>query len=66
MDKRSAIAAAVIVAGAMGLAGCYETDEVTLHAPGQYKGPKDPLVEGKAPASDETLRKRFQAVQTDR
>lgn len=50
---------------ALGLAGCYEDTDVTLHEPGVYKGSDDAQI-----ASDEeraeTLERRFNQVQTDR
>ena len=35
-------AAAVVLAA--GLAGCWDSTEVTVHNPGEYKGPADPLL----------------------
>ena len=57
-------AAAVVVAA--GLAGCWDSTEVAVHNPGQYKGQKDPLLAQSASARTETLTKRFQLVQADR
>ena len=57
-------AAAVVVAA--GLAGCWDSTEVTVHNPGEYKGQQDPLVAEGASARTETLTKRFQLVQVDR
>lgn len=52
---------------ALALAGCYESpDDVTLHEPGVYKGPSDPL--GNKLDDDElqqALEQRFRG-QTDR
>jgi len=56
------LAAAVLALAA----GCSEAPDVTLHEPGAYKGPKDPLTTEQAAAREEELRKRFQLVQTDR
>ena len=58
------IAAAAVLAA--GLAGCWDSTEVTVHNPGQYKGPPDPLLAQSASARSETLTKRFQSVQIDR
>ena len=58
------IAAAVVLAA--GLAGCWDTTDVTVHNPGEYKGPPDPLLAQSASARSETLSKRFQSVQIDR
>ena len=57
-------AAAAVLAG--GLAGCWDSTEVTVHNPGEYKGPQDPLLTQSASARSETLSKRFQTVQVDR
>ncbi len=48
------------------LGGCYESPNVTTYEPGVYKGPKDPLMMGKADQRAETLKKRFELVQMDR
>jgi len=52
---------------ALVLAGCYESaDDVTLHEPGVYKGPEDPLGERLGDgALQEELANRFRG-QTDR
>lgn len=57
-----------LVAGAVVLlAGCSESSDVTLHKPGVYKGPADPLVEKQRdPKQQEALLGRFNQVQTDR
>ena len=57
-------AAAVVVAA--GLAGCWDSTEVTVHNAGEYKGQQDPLLAQGASARTETLTKRFQLVQVDR
>lgn len=51
---------------APGLSGCWESTDVTLHEPGKYRGTEDPLLEPGATSRVETLRKRFELVQTDR
>ena len=52
--------------GALALSACYEESaDVTVHEPGQYKGPVDPLMKDAA-GREETLQKRFQLVQIDR
>ena len=58
-----AAAAVVLVAG---LAGCWDSTEVTVHNPGEYKGEADPLLAQPASTRAETLSKRFQAIQADR
>lgn len=66
MHRKWAIAVAAVVAGAGLLAGCYETPDITLHQPGEYKGPKDPLLNQQASSRDEALKKRFEVAATDR
>ena len=56
-------AAAVLAAG---LAGCWDSTEVTVHNPGEYKGPPDPLLAQSASARAGTLNERFQRGQADR
>ena len=56
-------AAAVLAAG---LAGCWDSTEVTVHNPGEYKGPPDPLLAQSASARAGTLNERFQRGQVDR
>lgn len=63
--KNATLAAAAVVLAA-GLAGCWDSTEVVVHNPGEYKGPQDPLLAQSASARSETLSKRFQAVQADR
>jgi hypothetical protein len=59
--------AVVVIVGSGLLAGCYESPDVTLHKPGVYKGPRDPLVEmERSPEQQQTLIARFNQVQTDR
>ncbi|ADE14751.1 hypothetical protein Nhal_1617 [Nitrosococcus halophilus Nc 4] len=49
------------------LSGCYESMEVTLHEPAEYKGPEDPLLaKQRSPEQQAQLRERFERVQTDR
>jgi len=48
-------------------AGCSRSEDVTLHKPGVYKGPADPLIElQRNPKQQEALLTRFNQVQTDR
>ena len=57
----------LVAAAVMVLAGCSESSDVTLHKPGVYKGPADPLVEKqRSPQQQEALLARFKQVQTDR
>ena len=57
-------AAAVVLAA--GLAGCWDSTEVTVHHPGEYKGPVDPLLSQAASARSEPLAERLRHVQADR
>jgi hypothetical protein len=66
MKRRGALTIAVL-AGAVIVSGCYESADVTVHEPGQFKGKKDPLLDAKSTAErEEVLQKRFQLVQVDR
>jgi hypothetical protein len=66
MKRRGALTIAAL-AGAVIVSGCYESADVTVHNPGQFKGMKDPLLDAKSTAErEEVLQKRFQLVQVDR
>jgi hypothetical protein len=66
MKRRRALTIAVL-ARAVIASGCYESADVTVHSPGQFKGAKDPLLDAKSTAErEEVLQKRFQLVQVDR
>ncbi len=60
------LTAVVFVVAAVGLGGCYESTDVTVHKQGIYKGQKDPLLSQQGAARDESLKKRFQLVQVER
>ena len=66
MNVKNAILAAAAAVLAAGLAGCWDSTEVTVHNPGEYKGEQDPLMAQSGAARAETLTKRFQLVQVDR
>ncbi len=51
---------------AVGLSGCYESTDVTVHKQGIYKGQKDPLLSQQGAARAESLKKRVQLVQVER
>jgi len=63
MRKVTTIAIGVF---ALGLASCYEPADVTVHEPGVYKGPKDPLLSKDTKKRNEELTARFNQVQRDR
>jgi len=49
------------------LSACYDDVGTTLHEPGEYKGPVDPLLaQMKTPKLQEQLDQRFRTVQGDR
>ena len=51
----------------LSLTACSDSNEVTLHEPGEYKGAVDPLIEKQASAEQqEKLIQRFNQIQTDR
>ena len=66
MTLRNATLTAAAAVLSAGLAGCWDSTEVTVHNPGEYKGQPDPLLAQSASARAETLTKRFESVQTDR
>jgi hypothetical protein len=55
----------LILLAVLGLTACYEDTDVTLHEAGVYKGSPDVHAET-AEARAETLKQRFNQVQTDR
>ena len=64
--KAVLIGAGAVLLG-LTLGACSDADDVTLHKPGVYKGPVDPLVEKqRTPEQQEALLARFKQVQTDR
>lgn len=64
--SKSMLGGIAIVLG-LGLAGCSDSGEVTLHEPGVYKGSFDPTVEKQGSAEQqERLVQRFNQIQTDR
>ena len=66
MTIQNATFAAAVVVAAAGLSGCWDSTEVTVHRPGEYKGEIDPLLAQPAPERTGALAKRFQLVQIDR
>lgn len=61
------IGISVICASMLLLAGCYRNVNITLHEPGKYKGPQDPLLAKlKTPDWQGKLQQRFKLSQTDR
>ena len=66
MTVKNAMAAAAAMVLAAGVAGCWDSTEVTVHNPGEYKGEDDPLLAQSASARTDALTKRFQSVQADR
>ena len=66
MSIRNATLTAAAVVLAAGLAGCWDSTEVVVHNPGEYKGPPDPLLAQSASARAGTLNERFQRGQVDR
>ncbi len=57
------IAFILIVGAALTLSGCLEDLQVTLHEPGVYMGPSDPLLEI---SNANALAERLSIGQTDR
>ena len=65
MHTKGAIVISLVFSLA-GLAGCYETPEVIVYEPGEYKGARDPLLDQPAAERDQILKQRFELVQIDR
>ncbi len=64
---RKTVMTAALAVAALGLAGCYESTDVTIHGKeSSYKGSSDPLLAQQTSARVETLKKRFDLVQIDR
>ena len=58
--------AALLASVALGLGGCSDLEDVTLHEPGVYKGKTDPLVQRlEQPEQQQELEERFRS-QMDR
>ena len=66
MTFKNATRTAAAAVLAVVLAGCWDSTEVTVHNPGEYKGPPDPLLAQSASARAGTLNERFQRGQVDR
>jgi hypothetical protein len=68
MSLRGALSSTLLILAGAVLAGCYENPrEVTLHEPGVYKGPVDPLLGAlQKPGLQQQLQERFRLVQMDR
>ena len=66
MTIKNAMTAVTVMVLAAGVAGCWDSTEVTVHNPGEYKGEKDPLLAQSASARTNALTERFQSVQADR
>lgn len=54
------------IVASLGLSGCWESPDVTIHEAGKYMGAKDPLLAKSGASRAEELQKRFQLVQVDR
>ena len=66
MHKPTLLCGAALVVALLA-AGCSNSEDVTLHKPGVYKGALDPLIDKqRAPQQQERLAARFNQVQTDR
>lgn len=67
MQRKRLLVLTLIGAGLVGLTGCYESPDVTLYEPGEYKGKVDPLLtQARSPQHEEELRERLMSGQTDR
>jgi hypothetical protein len=67
IQGRFAVIRAAVIASLLLAGGCYESANVTLYEPGEYKGGTDPLLDAAAdPAFRDRLRERIRHGQTDR
>lgn len=67
MPTKLTMLAGYAITAVLLLTGCAESTDVTLHKPGVYKGPTDPLIEKqRSPAQQEALLARFNQIQKDR
>lgn len=66
MHSKSALGIGAVLLGGIALSGCWESTDVTVHTPGEYKGTPDPLLQQDAATRQDTLRQRFELVQVDR
>ena len=67
MYIRRALLTTILVSPLLIITGCAESDRVTVHKPGVYKGVTDPLLaKQQKPETAEKLKERFNTVQTDR
>jgi hypothetical protein len=67
MQRKSPLSFALACACLIGLAGCYESPDVTLYEPGEYKGKEDPLLtQARSAQHEQELRERLLSGQTDR
>lgn len=56
-----------LLGSVVSLSACYQSTDITLHEPGKYKGPTDPLLaKVKSPELRGKLTDRFKLSQTDR
>ncbi len=61
--QKKLIVILLVLSGSLALSGCLEDFQVTLHEPGVYMGPSDPLLETSQTAA---LADRLNTGQTDR
>ena len=55
-----------VMAVAIMVYGCGESDDITIHEMGKYKGEQDPLLTRNVSERSETLKQRFSLGQMDR
>ena len=67
MQSKSTFRAVIMLAPLCFLVSCSDSDNVTLHKAGVYKGASDPLLEKlRNPEMSQKLTDRFYMVQSDR
>ncbi len=67
MRHKLAMLLAAVCLTALSVVSCYDSVDITWYEPGEYKGPRDPLL-GKLENSNlqNELDNRIRAIQTDR
>jgi hypothetical protein len=64
---RRSITSALLIGSVVVLTACYQSVDITLHQPGKFKGPTDPLLAKlRSQELPQALNERFKLSQTDR
>ena len=67
MSHKLAMLLAAVCLTALSMVGCYDSVDITWYEPGEYKGPRDPLLRQlENPNLQKQLDERIREIQTDR